>query len=136
MNRVGFSRGVEKERSAEFGDEKELTKEVVAELLEKRHTMINAGNKGIIFLLSEEDIPPKFRHLFPEEEKFVAKALKIYGVDDARLEYEALLKAGEIVNKNEGKGQIAKVPRALGFHDMKAGPELKTFLNKNGAHII
>lgn len=134
MRDAGFRPDIKTERLPGVEDNKEIA-EAVAELLEKHHNMINAGNKGIIFLLSEADMPPKLQHFFPKEEKFVIKALKIYGLGDAKREYEALLRAGEIANENGGSKHVAQIPRALGFYDIKAGAGLKTFLNQKGARV-
>lgn len=68
------------------------------------------------------------------------KALKVFDIEKARIEFKALQEARQIVLKylesNPDAAPIARVPKAIGFDEVIVDKKTQDFLNKNGAAIV
>jgi serine/threonine protein kinase len=124
-------------------ERKRISEEAIRELLEAKHTISNAGSKGIIFKFSDADIPEALRTVTEgsearpatENASYAIKALKIYNTGEAEKEFEAMRRAHEVTADAEQKEALAPVPETSDFYEIEISETFQEFLNQNGAHL-
>lgn len=123
----------------EFG----ISKETLKQIVENRHTITDSGRSGILFRVTPEELAPEDRKkmLFNNEDNpeglLSVKALKVFNLQKAKKEFEALQEARRIIleKMDSSDAPIFHIPKAIGFDEIDVDEETERFLNANGASI-
>lgn len=103
------------------------------------HDPVNAGNDGLIYRMSIEEMPPDLKAALAEsgisvESTSAVKLLKVYTRGKARQEYETHRRAFELTEAAFVRGEkVARVPRPLDCRRLTITDDTKRILNGRGA---
>jgi hypothetical protein len=122
-----------------------FSEETIKRFFETRRSVQNEGNNALIFRVPYDELPPERQRKMDLEKgednpegSLSIKALKVFGLGNAKKEFDALTEARDIVQRERGMTTkpMMRVPKASGFYEIHVGKEMEELLNKNGASIL